>query len=161
MGSTLSPYKGTPTQPLPPLPPPFQPDMAALTSAAHAHPQSYVFSNSEYHMNTLPALLQFHHRACLSPVVDTWCKAIDAGYFTTWSGLTSKIVRNHLHASIDTAKDHLSLARQHIRSTRDQPTRTPPPPQPVHQPMMTAGILQMENLAQEKLVCMRPADVSC
>ena len=92
MGSTLSPYKGAPTQPTPPLPTPFQPDTAA---------QAYVFANSAYHMSTLPALVQFLHRACFSPVVDTWCKAIDAGYFTIWPGLTSKLVRKYLPAYID------------------------------------------------------------
>ena len=29
--------------------------MEALTSAAHTHTQAYVFANSVYHMNTLPA----------------------------------------------------------------------------------------------------------
>ena len=33
------------------------------------------------------------------------------------------------------------------------------PPHPIHQPMMTAGILQSVNPAQENLVCMRPVDV--
>ena len=74
--------------------------MAALTNESHTHPQFYVFANSAYHMNTLPALVQFLHRACFSPVVDTWCKAIDAGYFTTCPGLTSKLVRKHLPVSI-------------------------------------------------------------
>ena len=51
--------------------------MAALTSAAHTHTKAYVFANSVYHMNTLPTLVQFLHRACFSPVMDTWCKSID------------------------------------------------------------------------------------
>ena len=45
--------------------------MEASTSAAHTHTQAYVFANSVYHMNTLPALVQFLYRACFSPVVDT------------------------------------------------------------------------------------------
>ena len=110
-------------------------------------------------MSTLPTLVQFLHRACFIPVVDTWCKSINAGYFTTCPGLTSKLVRKHLPASIETAKGQLRLTHQHVRSTRDQPARTPPP-QLIHQPMMTAGILQWENPARENLVCMRPVDVS-
>ena len=133
--------------------------MSALTSAAHTSTQAYVFSNSEYHMNTLTALVQFLHRACFSLVVDTWCKAIDAGYFATWPGLTSNLVRKHLPASIETAKGHFRLARQHIYSTRNQPTLAPPP-QPIHQPIMTAGILHTENPARENPVCMRPVEVS-
>ena len=121
--------------------------MSALTSAAHTRPQAYVFANRAYHMNTLPALVQFLHRACFSPVVDTWCKAIDAGYFTTWPGLTSKLVRKHPPPSIDTAKGHPRLAGQHIRSTITQPLLKPPP-QPIHQPMMTAGILHTDNPAR-------------
>ena len=105
MGSTLSPYKGTPTQPHPPLPTPFQPDTAD---------QSYVFANSAYHMSTLPALVQFLHRSCFRPIVDTWCKAIDAGYFTTWTGLTSKVLLKHLPASIEMDKGHLRLTHQHV-----------------------------------------------
>ena len=40
-----------------------QPEMYALTSAAHTRPQANVFANSAYHMNTLPALVQFLNRA--------------------------------------------------------------------------------------------------
>ena len=120
--------------------------MAALTSAAHTHTQAYVFAKSVYHMNTLPTLVQFLHRACFSPVMDNWCKAIDEGYFTTWPGLTFKLVCKHLPASIETAKGHFSLARQHVLSTRKQSTLTPPP-HPIQQPMMTVGIIHSENPA--------------
>ena len=41
-----------------PLPSPLQPDTAALTSAAHTHPQAYVFANIEYNMSTLLDLLR-------------------------------------------------------------------------------------------------------
>ena len=84
--------------------------MSALTSASHTCPQAYVFTNNAYHMNTLPALAQFLHMACFIPVVDTWCKAIDTGYFTTWPGFTSKLVHKHLPTSIETAKVHLIMA---------------------------------------------------
>ena len=84
--------------------------MSALTSAAHTFLKAYVFANSAYHMNMLPALVQFLHRAYFSLFVYTWCKTIDAGYFTTWQGLTSKLARKHLSASIETAKVHLRLA---------------------------------------------------
>ena len=91
--------------------------------------------------------------------MDTWCKAIDAGSFTTWPGLTSKLVRKHLPASIETAKGHFRLVCQLILSTRNQPTLTQPP-HPIHQPMTTVGILHSENPGQENLVCMRPVDMS-
>ena len=37
--------------------------MSALTSAAHTPLQAYMFANSAYHMNMLPYLVQFLHRA--------------------------------------------------------------------------------------------------
>ena len=159
MGSTLSPSKDTPTQPPASLLTTLQPEMSSLTSASHTDPESYVFTYSAYHTNTLPALVQFLHRACFNLVVDTWCKAIDTGYFTTWPGLTSKLVRKHIPTSVETTKGHLRLSRQHIRSTKNQPTLTPPP-QPIHQPMMAAGILHKENPDRENLVCMWPVKVS-
>ena len=94
-GIYFIPLQGYPTSTPSTLLTTFQPIMAALTSAAHTRPQSYVFDNSAYHMNTLPALVHFLHRACFSPVVDIWCKVIDAGYFATWPGLTPKIVRKN------------------------------------------------------------------
>ena len=68
-------------------------------------------------MNMLPDLVQFLHRACFSLIVDTWCKAIDAGYFTTCPGLTSNLVRKHLPTSIETAKGHL---RYHANTSVQQ-----------------------------------------
>ena len=68
-------------------------------------------------MNTLPALVQFLHRDCFSPVVDNWCKAIGTGYFTTWTGLTSKLVRKHLPKYIDTDKGYLRLSCQNVCPT--------------------------------------------
>ena len=105
--------------------------MSALTSAAHTRPQAYVFANSAYHMNKLTDLVQFLHRACFRPVLDPWCKAIDAGYFTTWPGLASKLVRKHLPTPIDITKGHLRLAHQHIRPKSAQTPLTLPP-QPIN-----------------------------
>ena len=111
-------------------------------------------------MSTLSPLVQFLHRACFSPVIDTWCKAIDAGYFTTCPGLTINLVRKHLPTYIETSNVHLRLARQHIRSTRNQPTLKPTPPQPIYQPMMTADFIHTENPSRENLVCLWPVEVS-
>ena len=121
--------------------------MSALTSAAHTTLQAYVFSNSAYHMNTLPALVQLLHRAYFILIVYTWFKAIDTGYFTTWQGIASKIVRKHLPNSIETSKGHLRLSHQHIRSTSSQPPLTPPP-HPINQPMMTSVIIHTDNPAR-------------
>ena len=69
-------------------------------------------------MKTKADLVQYLHRCAFSPVVHTWTKAIGAGYFATWPGLTSSLVRNHLHKLIATAKGYPKQDQQNIRSTR-------------------------------------------
>ena len=63
-------------------------------------------------------ILQYLHGAAFSPVLKTWTKAIDAGFFTTWLGLTSDLVRKQLPKSLATAKCHLQQDQQNVRSTK-------------------------------------------
>jgi hypothetical protein len=81
--------------------------------------------NSAQNMKTLPHLVQYLHRACFSPVIKTWTQAIDAGFFTTWPGLTSALVRKHLPKYVATAKGHLRQDRKMSDPPR-QPPRQPP-----------------------------------
>ena len=69
-------------------------------------------------MTTNAELVQYLHRCAFSPVVHTWTKAINAGYFAIWPGLTSELVRKHLPKLLATAKGHLKQDRQNIRSTK-------------------------------------------
>ena len=62
--------------------------------------------------------IRFLHGACYSPCIDTWCKAIDRGYFKTWPGLTSSRVRRHLKTPEATSKGHLNQERRNLRSTK-------------------------------------------
>jgi hypothetical protein len=76
-------------------------------------------------------IVQYLHQAAGSPVPSTWIKAIDAGFFTTWPGLTSKLVKKHLPKSLATAKGHLRQERQGLRSTQPKPvTLAIPDPDP-------------------------------
>jgi hypothetical protein len=50
-------------------------------------------------------------------VQDMWLKAIRAGHFATWPGLTKYMVRKHLPKEIATVKGHLSQCRKNLRST--------------------------------------------
>ena len=62
--------------------------------------------------------IRFMHAACFSPCLSTWCKAIDAGYFSSWHGLTSKRVRQFIkHIPEATTKGHLVQEKQNLRST--------------------------------------------
>ena len=91
-----------------PQPPPISP------------PALHPFACSSYEINTKEELFQYLHRCAFIPVVHTWTKAIDAGYFATWPGLISELVRKHLPKLIATAKGHLkqdgqnSIAPSHI-----------------------------------------------
>jgi hypothetical protein len=109
----------------------------------NAFPSSLPLVNSAQAMKTLPDLVQYLHRACFSPVIKTWTQAIDAGFFTTWPGLTSTLVRKHLPKSVATAKGHLRMDRKNVRSTK------PDLPQPSTEPVSTttsAHILDASNV---------------
>jgi hypothetical protein len=74
-----------------------------------------------YAMTTKRDLILYLHRAAFSPVVSTWTEAINAGFFTTWPGLTSDLVRKHLPKFLATAKGHLKQSPKNLRSTKVQP----------------------------------------
>ena len=76
-------------------------------------------------MKTKAELVQYLHRCDFSPVVHTWTKDIDSGYFATWPSLTSKLVRKHLPKSLATAKGHLKQDQKNIRSTKPSITTDP------------------------------------
>jgi hypothetical protein len=76
------------------------------------------FANSAYKQKTMEDLITFLHAAAGSPTVATWGTAIDKGFFNTWPGLTSTLLRKHLPKSIATVMGHLHMQRQGVRSTR-------------------------------------------
>jgi hypothetical protein len=78
-------------------------------------------SNNLHELHNKHDIVTSLHQACCSPVPSTWIKAIDAGHFTTWPGLTSDLVRKHLNKSVATTKRHLRQERQGILSTHPKP----------------------------------------
>ena len=68
---------------------------------------------------------------------ETWTIPITAGFFTTWPGITSALVRKHLPKILATAKGHLRQERQNVRSTRNTSLSTPisKPPVMTTQPL--------------------------
>ena len=97
----------------------------SLTSDGGVAKSLHPFACSAYEMKNKADLVQYLHRCAFSPVVHTWTKAIDVGYFATWTGLTSELVREHLPKSIATAKGNLKQDRQNIRSTKPSITTAP------------------------------------
>jgi hypothetical protein len=58
--------------------------------------------------NTIAECIAFYHAALFSPVISTWCDAIDNGHFTTWPELTSSQVCKYLpHGSGPMIKGNL------------------------------------------------------
>ena len=73
---------------------------------------------SAYEDQAVPALIRYLHACAGYPTKDTWIKAINAGYYISWPGLTAARVRRYLPKSEETAVGHLKAARSHLRSTR-------------------------------------------
>ena len=80
-------------------------------------PMPKFFANSIYECETTGQLITFYHATMGYPVVSTWCKAIDAGYFRGWPGLTSKRVRKFIKVVSETKMGHMDQRRTGIRST--------------------------------------------
>ena len=51
-------------------------------------------------------------------MVTTCIKEINTGFFSTWPGLTSKLIKKHLPPSVNTALGHLRQQYQNTRSTK-------------------------------------------
>ena len=89
-------------------------------------PQSlHPIACNSYNMKTKEELVQYLHRCVFSSIMHTWNKAIDAGYFSTWPGLTSEMVRKYLPKLLATEKGHLKQDRQNILSTKPSITASP------------------------------------
>ena len=91
-------------------------------------------ANNIYELTKKLDIATYLHCACFSPVPNTWTAAIDAGFVSTWPGLTSQLVRQHLPKSVATAKGHLRTACSDQRSTTKPtpiPTIVPPSTPPV------------------------------
>ena len=80
-------------------------------------PLKRVLSASQYEVKAIPNLIRFLHAAAGYPVIKTWLKAIEKNYYIGWPGLTTKRVRKYLLPSEHTAKGHLHMVRQGIKST--------------------------------------------
>ena len=74
--------------------------------------------NSAYSIRVKKDLVQYLHAAAFCPAPKTWVAAIKQGLFSTWPGLTEKLVAKHLHKSGATVRGRQTRIRQNIRSTQ-------------------------------------------
>ena len=82
--------------------------------------QSIAQINNAYTTGPKKNLIEYYHKCLCSPTIDTWCKAIDKGFFNTWPNLTSEAVRKYISKSAATSKGHLVQQRQNLRSTKSK-----------------------------------------
>ena len=69
----------------------------------------------------------FMHATLCSPVISTWCNAINKGYFPTWPTLTSKQIQKHAPFSPPMIKGHMDQVRSNQRSASTPPLGLAPP----------------------------------
>ncbi|KAL7476645.1 hypothetical protein ACHAW6_002493 [Cyclotella cf. meneghiniana] len=95
----------------------------ARTSNSHANS---VFQPI-YECNNVKHLINFYYATMGYPVISTWCKAIDKGYFQGWNGQTSDRVQKFVKPSQASAQGHMDQQQAYICSTKSSPVRLPPP----------------------------------
>lgn len=83
-------------------------------------------ANNIQHCDTKSDLVKYFHQCCFSLVTATWLKAVKAGYFTKWPGLTCDLINKHLPKSEATTKGHLQQQYQNTQSTKQITTQDDP-----------------------------------
>ena len=69
-------------------------------------------------MPSVEALVIYFHAAAGYPVIDTWLKAIKAGIYDSWPGLTYINTTKYCPSADKTIKSHMVQTRQGVRSTK-------------------------------------------
>ena len=115
------------------------------------------YAHSAYKMSNKVDLVRYLHRAAFSPVISTWAKDIDAGYYTTWPVLTSQLVLKHLPKAITTAQGHLRQQRRNFCSTKI--TATPSTDNNMPE-MTTPSVPIMEPCVRTKMAFLNSIEVT-
>jgi len=76
--------------------------------------------NSVIDAPTIAERIKFYHASLWSPVLQTLCQAIDAGFLTTFPELTLKQIRRNPPRLDATAKGHMNAQRSNLRSTNSK-----------------------------------------
>jgi hypothetical protein len=97
---------------------------AVLTTPA---PKQAIACSAIEH-KTKADLVTFLHAACFSPATSTFLRAVKAGYFATWPGLTPELITKHLPKSLASVKGHLDQQHKNVRSAKQNPPKPSPEP---------------------------------
>jgi hypothetical protein len=88
------------------------------TTNSPLEPSNPWHANGAYTTQLRRNTIKFMHAAVFSPTTATWTKAINAGNFQSWPGLSSTAVRTLLPKSMATAMGHRDQQRKNVRSTK-------------------------------------------
>jgi hypothetical protein len=86
----------------------FRKDKPQITIAA---------ANNMYELRNTGELVNYFHKAMLSPTKSAIIKAVKQGHLITWSGLTEDTINKHLKMTPATAMGHMNWKGKNIRPT--------------------------------------------
>jgi hypothetical protein len=89
-----------------------------LLSGTHNVQRASLAAFSAYDLPSVEALVRYFHAAAGFPVRDTWLKAIKAGNYKSWPGLTLQNATRYCPVPVKTLKGHMVQMRQNVRSTK-------------------------------------------
>ena len=78
---------------------------------------------SAYNLPSVQALVRYLHAAAGFPVRNTWLRAIKAGNYASWPGLTYQNAAKYCPDADETLQGHMVQTRQGVRSTHQHPRR--------------------------------------
>ena len=110
-----------------------QPGDSNLPKMPHNANKTALEAYSAYDLPSVEALIRYFHAAAGYPVRSTWLKAISAGNYSTWPGLTLANATNYCPSATSTIMGHLVHKRQGVRSTKTNLTTTGPQEQALPQ----------------------------
>jgi hypothetical protein len=87
-------------------------------------------ANNVYNLPLTKETIGYLHASAGYPVEDTWTKAIKAGNFTMWPGLSVIAVHKYFPESDETKQGHMDKQHQNVQSTKIeiQPDKDEPVP---------------------------------
>ena len=72
-------------------------------------------ANSMCELRKQKNIIDFLSQAMWNLVPAIWIEVINAGFFATWLGITSEIVRKHYSKTIESAKGHMKADKKNVQ----------------------------------------------
>ena len=110
-----------------------QPNESNLPNMPHDANRTTIEAYSAYDLPSVEELIRYFHAAAGYPVRSTWLKAIGAGNYSTWPGLTVANATNYFPSATATILGHLVQKRQGVQSTKTKLPKTSPQEQALPQ----------------------------